>query len=165
VFEYTARRQRPCPLASYPTCCRRRRMMMRRPYRNHRQIWMPRAYPPYPLSLPCRTSSCGCYVNRGPERSKTGEAYWNIFIGSDGEKPPPPPGRPDDVKVKDVPPSEKPLNPENGLGPGPAPGDGPGEGRPSLRPSSPNWSYMVRFCLSLRTSKASDICNDEHETI
>ena len=65
--------------------------------------------------------------------------------------------------MKDVLPSEKPLNPENGIGSGPVPGDGPGEGQPFLRPSSLNWSYMVHLCLSSRTSKASDICNDEHE--
>jgi hypothetical protein len=83
-----------------------------------------------------------------------GETHWNTFIGSDGAKPPPPPGKPDDVKEKVVPPPlGKPLNPEDELGPAPAPGEGP----PVLRPSSPNWSYTVRFCLSLRTSKASDI--------
>jgi hypothetical protein len=77
-------------------------------------------------------------------------------MGSDGAKPPPPPGKPDDVNEKVLvlpPPPGKPLNPENELGPAPAPGEGP----PVLRPSSPNWSYIVRFCLSLRTSKASDI--------
>jgi hypothetical protein len=62
------------------------------------------------------------------------------------------------------------LGPENGLDSAPVP-DGcgpapvPGEGQPFLRPSSPNWSNVVRLCLLLRTSKASDICKDKYDVI
>jgi len=48
-------------------------------------------------------------------RKKSSETYRNIFIGSDGTKPFPPLGKPDDVKEKDVPPPPgKLLNPPAG---------------------------------------------------
>uniref|UniRef100_A0A0A9CPK0 DnaJ subfamily B member 5 n=1 Tax=Arundo donax TaxID=35708 RepID=A0A0A9CPK0_ARUDO len=50
------------------------------------------------------------------------------------------------------PPVEKNVAP-----PGPAP-PAPGGGTWPLSPSSPYWSYTARFCGSLSTSYASEIC-------
>jgi hypothetical protein len=112
--------------------------------------------PPIPPRLPNRPLEPKMFLITRLSNKYEAKRYKNthakISLGSEGEKPPKlPPGPPVLKWNVCAPPPGKPENP----GPPPAPGEGP---PPPFRPSSPNWSYIVRLFLSERTSKASEIC-------